>query len=109
MHPRPGPLRLALFLVAAGVLAVAGVASADPVDPKTVPEPLRPWIAWSLDGTDAAFCASFLAHKDIRDRCAWPSRLELVLDDHGGRFTQRWHLDAKQSVPLPGDARRWPL
>jgi hypothetical protein len=102
-------MRLAVLVILAGLLAIARTASADPLDPKAVPEPLRPWIGWSLDGADAALCASFLAHKDIADRCAWPSRLELVLDDRGGRFTQRWHLDTKQSVPLPGDPRRWPL
>ncbi|MEO6419429.1 MAG: hypothetical protein ABIP39_08495, partial [Polyangiaceae bacterium] len=79
----------------------------DPLDPKAVPEPLKPWTGWVLDGKEDALCPTFDGHAGLT-RCAWPSRLELALDEHGGRFTQKWHFDAKRFVPLPGDEKRWP-
>jgi hypothetical protein len=30
------------------------------------------------------------------------------VDERGGRFSQRWHLDARAWIPLPGDDKRWP-
>lgn len=81
--------------------------AADPLDPKAVPDPLKPWTAWALDGKDEYACPGFQAHADL-SRCIWPSRLELALGEHDGHFTQRWHLDAKRWVPLPGDEKRWP-
>ncbi|HEX2673342.1 MAG TPA: hypothetical protein VHM25_20815, partial [Polyangiaceae bacterium] len=41
--------------------------------------------------------------------CAWPTALSLSLGEKGGRFEQRYHLDAPAWVPLPGDSVRWPL
>jgi hypothetical protein len=112
MHPRRHslhrPFAFAVWLVAL-VASIARAASAQPLDPKAVPEPLRPWVGWVLDGTAEGTCASFLGHKEIAEACAWPSRLELALDDHGGRFVAKWHVDGKRAVPLPGDDRRWPL
>ena len=81
--------------------------AANPVDPKQVPEPLKPWVAWALDGNDDAACPPLVERGDAT-HCAWPSRLELALDAHGGAFSQAWHLDATRWVPLPGDAKRWP-
>src|SRR5438552_10601903 len=97
---------LSLFLLFATVLARPARA-ADPLDPKAVPEPLRPWTAWVLDGQEEALCPQLLGRADTT-RCLWPSRLELVLDEHGGRFAQSWHADAKGWAPLPGDDKRWP-
>ncbi len=81
--------------------------AADPLDPKAVPEPLKPWTAWVLEGHDDALCVTLLEHADTT-RCLWPARIELALAEHGGRFTQAWHVDAKSWAPLPGDAKRWP-
>jgi len=95
---------LAVLLLFA--LFVARAAHAQPaLDPKDVPDPLKPWTSWVMDGVDR--CPVFYDHAD-QSRCAWPARLELVLGDKGGTFTQRWHLDAAANVPLPGDAKRWP-
>ncbi|MEE8524772.1 MAG: hypothetical protein V3T72_12630 [Thermoanaerobaculia bacterium] len=40
--------------------------------------------------------------------CAWPGRLEIVLDDQGGRFTLDAVAGRELDLPLPGDAARWP-
>jgi hypothetical protein len=102
------PLRLlALAHVLAVVLALHVARAADPLDPRAVPEPLKPWTSWVLDGKEDRLCPAFNTHADI-SRCMWPSRVELTLGDHDGRFTQRWHMDAKRWIPLPGSDKRWP-
>ena len=91
------------------VLFFARTSAADPLDAKRVPEPLKAWTAWALDGKGDALCPGFLGHADL-SRCAWPSQLDLTVDARGGgRFVQRWHVDVARSVPLPGDEKRWPL
>jgi hypothetical protein len=108
MH-RHSLVRVVFAIVAALSIALfsPSAAATDPLDPKAVPEPLKPWTAWVLDGKEDALCPTFDGHAGLT-RCAWPARLELTLDEHGGRFSQKWHLDAKRFVPLPGDEKRWP-
>lgn len=104
------------------LLGHARAVHAEPLDPKAVPPELRPWVPWVLDGHDEIMCPVLPdsvgglgnirpagTPPEERPRCAWPARVDLVLDEKGGRFTQRWHLEAAQWVPLPGDAKRWPL
>lgn len=100
------------FLVLACVLGGAREGRAQNAKPgaagptKAVPPELAPWVPWVLEGREAAMCPS-LPH--TATMCAWPARLELSLDEKGGKFVQTWHLEATQWVPLPGDAKRWPL
>jgi hypothetical protein len=103
-----GPRRhlLALFaLIATLLLAARSVRAQGPLDPRAVPDALKPWTGWVLDGVQR--CPTLHDHAD-QSRCAWPARIELVLGDHGGTFTQTWHVDATTAVALPGDAKRWP-
>jgi hypothetical protein len=88
------------------MLALVAPAGAAPLTRAEVPEPLRPWIDWALRGHDEERCP-FLGTPAAR-QCAWPSRLALVLDDRGGRFTQQWLVSREGDVPLPGDASAWP-
>lgn len=101
MHRRTLPLVL-LVAIAAGRSA-----SADPVQPERVPGPLQPWIDWVLLGHEQELCSRFLGGEE--KRCAWPGVLSLDLTDKGGSFRQEWVLEANGFVPLPGEARRWPL
>lgn len=107
-QPRSHARTLLLALLAA-LLFVAHPAwaapAADPVR-APIPDALKPWSGWVLDG--AQQCPAFYGHAD-QSRCAWPARLELVLGDRGGTFTQSWHVDATTQAPLPGDAKRWPV
>ncbi|MFN7955365.1 MAG: hypothetical protein U0610_26815 [bacterium] len=80
---------------------------AEPLSRDRVPEPLQPWVDWALHGARESLCP-FLAGQQDSSRCAWPGRLELELDEHGGRFTQSWTVDVESTVPLPGGAGRWP-
>src|SRR5215468_8204468 len=100
-------------------LAWTSHAGAAPLTRDKVPEPLRPWIDWVLRGHEEAACP-FFAGAPTADaggqqeeaaperRCLWPSRLDLELADHGGRFGQDWMLYDEEWVPLPGDAKSWP-
>ena len=40
--------------------------------------------------------------------CAWPSALELSVEEHGGRFSQRWQAATETWLPLPGNGEHWP-
>ncbi len=92
--------------VLCAVIFRGGLARGEPLAPRDVPEPLRPWIPWALSGADAS-CPTFLESEE--SRCVWPSRLSLTLDEKGGRFEQRFHVDAKAWVPLPGEETHFPL
>jgi len=96
------------------ILCVGPPAQSAPLAVEDVPPALEPWVAWAIHGHEKRTCP-FLhgglhggdAQKSVV--CAWPSRLELDLDDSGGRFTQHWQIYAEARVALPGSAREWPL
>ncbi|MAE70941.1 MAG: hypothetical protein CME06_10790 [Gemmatimonadetes bacterium] len=98
--------RLVLNLVAL-LVGAPFLASADPLPRNLVPEQLEDWIDWALWEDEKAMCTRLYGADETR--CAWPSRLELRVDDGGGEFEQGWQLERESFVPLPGDARRRPL
>ncbi len=97
--------RLPAIAIALAMLLASPISIGQSVD---VPEPLRPWVQWVIDGSpERARCT--WRHDDERIAgCAWPSRLELRLDGQGGTFSQRWSLSSPTWVPLPGDPANWP-
>ena len=100
-------VRLALLLFVVMVATTSGhSAVAAPLDPKAVPPELKPWIPWALEGQEQAQCP--VSTKGAAE-CTWPARLDLALDEKSGKFSQQWHVEAPSWVPLPGDAKRWPL
>lgn len=114
LHRPAGALHA--VVVAAVASAVADPAAhARPHDPSPpslpVPAALLPWVPWVLHGEEAALCPPLQGADDDSARpCLWPARLSLVLDDRGGRFQQQLEVRGKpQPVPLPGDARHWPM
>ena len=97
---------------AALVLLSAAATARGTADAQTlVPRALEDWQAWVLKGKEFHRCP-FLAGSDTADagsyRCAWPERLLLNLDAHGGTFSQRWQVYTESWVALPGDLERWP-
>lgn len=96
-----------LFVLALPLLLVGGPAGAAALAPGEVPEPLRPWIGWALHGEEDRVCPFLYSNARLRS-CAWPDRLELRLDDPGGRFRQAWTVHARSWIELPGDGERWP-
>lgn len=89
------------------LLLTAQPAPAAPLPRDRVPAPLQPWTDWVLRGQEGALCASFLGGNE--KRCAWPGLLSLDLGETAGSFRQEWTLETAGFVPLPGEARRWPL
>ncbi|BBL71087.1 hypothetical protein [Methylogaea oryzae] len=90
-----------------GLLAVFPT-HARPLSPDQVPEPLRTWIPWVLQGHEQSRCP-FLFDDHATALCAWPGPLDLRLDAHGGAFRLNWQVYAAGPVPLPGESRYWPL
>ena len=88
-----------LLLVLISLLALPATA-AEP----DVPAPLQPWVAWALHGVDGVACPVL----DGARVCAWPGRLELSLDDGGGRFSLAVRVDEEAWLPLPGSVEYWP-
>ncbi len=74
-----------------------------------VPPELRGWEDWALQGQQAHRCPWLVPAKRPDTRiCAWPSVLELQVDAHGARFSQRWQVATESWVPLPGSVDTWP-
>ena len=103
-----GNRALRVFLTVIAWLLVGSRAGAEPLAPADVPEPLKPWTSWVLAGSEDERCPSFLGSEETT-RCVWPAQLSLTLNEKGGTFEQRFHVDAKSWVPLPGDEERFPL
>ncbi len=79
---------------------------AAPLTTDQVPEPLKPWVGWVLDGHEDRNCP--YPYNAEERQCAWPGSLELQLTDSGGTFTQHWDVYGETAVRLPGDAQHWP-
>ncbi|HDP88403.1 MAG TPA: hypothetical protein ENN42_00340 [Thioalkalivibrio sp.] len=77
------------------------------LDPETVPEPLRPWQAWVLQGHEDLACP-FLYNSASARQCAWPTTLSVEATAAGARFSQGWQNYLEGWLYLPGDAERWP-
>lgn len=76
-----------------------------------VPEPLKPWQDWVLQGQEFRRCP-YVSTRGAADesayRCAWPGALVLDVGATGGQFRQRWQVYADAWVVLPGSTEHWP-
>lgn len=72
-----------------------------------VPPALRPWIGWVLRDEGDLRCPRVFDAEERR--CAWPSRLSLEVNAHGGSFRQEWEIYEAIQVSLPGDGEHLPL
>lgn len=112
--PTSGRRRSRAVLAVAGAIVVLAThaelargAPAEPFDPATLPESLRPWLDWVRAARPEAGCP-FL-HGAGERACAWPGVLAIEADASGARFAQDWEVaGAGAWVPLPGDTERWP-
>ncbi|NOT57027.1 MAG: hypothetical protein HOP18_20700 [Deltaproteobacteria bacterium] len=89
------------------VLMNVASASAAPLTPEDVPDPLRPWVKWVLQDHKDYECP-FLYNDNEQKQCSWPSRLELKLDARGGSFSQQWLVVGEEWIAVPGDVEHWP-
>lgn len=95
------------FVVTILLLLLVRTAPAAPLPARDVPEPLKPWIPWVMQGQEARFCPP--APDDANRRlCHWPSRVALELGADGGKFEMGVTRLAPGWAMLPGDGPRWP-
>jgi hypothetical protein len=78
---------------------------------QTVPAPLQPWQEWAAEPFAFRSCTlipggSGQSRSDYV--CTWPGKLDLSIQDDGGRFSQSWRLEEDGDVVLPGSRAHWP-
>ena len=102
--------RLRRLIPPALLLAVLSGAHAAALAEVAVPPELRGWEEWALRGKESHRCPWLVPGMPTDEArvCAWPSVLELEVDEHGGRFTQRWQVSSDSWVSLPGNSENWP-
>jgi hypothetical protein len=96
------------IITAAAILLASMVGQAFAAN---VPEPLKPWQEWVLQGQEFRRCPFVSTRGSINAeayRCAWPGALVLDLGATGGEFRQRWQVYADAWVTLPGSTEYWP-
>ena len=78
---------------------------------ENIPEPLKPWTAWVLEGNEHLTCPSInnanYAEKSAH-LCAWPGVLIIDANDSGATFEQHWQVLVESLIPLPGNNDHWP-
>lgn len=99
--------RLAHALLVATSLVLAHGATWAVLPAKAIPDPLKAWVPWVLDGSESALCPH-LVNDANAGRCAWPGRLDLQANEQGAGFAQDWSAYRESWVTLPGDERHWP-
>lgn len=99
---------LPVFLFLILVFLTNSSVFAQPLKESQVPEPLRTWIPWVMEGHEEERCP-YLQSGDDQRQCAWAGTLQLKLGDQKGSFSQTWEISQKTWVPLPGDKEHPPL
>lgn len=90
------------------VFGFATAVAAQAAGEVAVPAALEPWREWVMHGHERLRCPVPDAEVD-QPRCRWPGELVLEVDARGLRFSQAWTLQARERVPLPGDAQLRPI
>ncbi|MFT4560916.1 MAG: hypothetical protein ACI9BW_000654 [Gammaproteobacteria bacterium] len=80
---------------------------AAPLPIAEVPEPLKPWVKWVVADDQQRNCPS-LYNSFKAKRCAWPSILQMRLDEQRGEFRADWQVFTDSWIALPGEAKHWP-
>ena len=102
--------RLRRLIPRAFVFALISCVHAAALAQAAVPPELHGWEEWALRGHESHRCPWLVPGMPADDArvCAWPSILELQVDEHGGRFSQRWEASTDPWVPQPGSTENWP-
>ena len=93
------------------LLLIAALVQTSVAQTPDIPEELRGWEGWVLDGREHLRCPM---HEDGGVNapdgriCVWPGPIELDADATGARFAQRVEVFAPGILALPGDATAWP-
>ena len=89
------------------VAALLGPAAAAEFPLSSVPDPLKSWVPWVLDGVEDTGCPHLFDDGDKR-YCAWPGVLEVKAGAGGASFAQEWSVYRPTWLTLPGDGQQWP-
>jgi hypothetical protein len=89
-------------------LFIANFVLAAPLDKKDVPAGIKDWIPWALHDAGDRQCPFLYNNGELR-QCSWPSRLTILARDRGATFSQEVSVFRTVWIPLPGDAKHWPL
>jgi len=87
------------------LIAAGSLAHGQAIEESAIPDELRPWVGWVEGRNPQRECVA----SNDGFLCLWPSELSMRLSDRGGTFRFRVFANARQLLPLPGEARRWPL
>ena len=93
-----------LFILFLLVFILCGIALAEE---NRFPADLQEWIPWVLYEQEEKTCTLETTEANAR-YCSWPSSLELNVQDDGATFTQKWLIETRSLVPLPGNSPFWP-
>jgi hypothetical protein len=96
---------LILFTLMISLWGTPGLSNG--LTPEQVPDPLKPWVRWVLQG-DAERGCSFLYNQFEHKQCNWPTQLILNLKPAQGSFISHWQVEQESWVFLPGDEAIWP-
>lgn len=92
--------KISLLLI---LLIQASFAMAD----DKIPDVLKPWIPWVMDGHQEKRCPVMM-NADQTRQCVWFGVLDLSVTDDGASFSQDIQVYAKGWVAIPGNTDFWP-
>ena len=93
-----------LFLVYA-IITVTPTLAATEVK---VPEPLKPWVDWVLEGHEEELLCTPNYNDAYAINCNWPTALDLDIAEESGSFSQSWLIEHESWIQLPGNDKIWP-
>ncbi|WP_221900943.1 hypothetical protein [Bathymodiolus platifrons methanotrophic gill symbiont] len=76
-------------------------------DTAAIPKALLPWVDWVLVDKPKYKCP-FFYNNHQQKYCAWPSHLNLELENQSGTFSSDWQLYNQSYITLPGSTHHWP-
>src|ERR1700742_1204154 len=110
MNRRPLISVLLMLVIVCASFGMRAIAANSDSSETAIPRVLDDWRAWVLRDQGFRRCP-FLAGEDASSegshRCAWPGRLHLTIDAHGGRFIQQWQVYNDSWIALPGELEHW--
>ncbi|MCK4842133.1 MAG: hypothetical protein KAT04_09665 [Methylococcales bacterium] len=96
--------RFILFLFISSIFSVS---LATPLTKDKIPEPLKPWADWVLQGEEQFQCP-FFYNNFQQKQCSWPGKLSLELKPKQAQFTSQWQVYREGWITLPGNQDYWP-
>ncbi|MFZ6678283.1 hypothetical protein [Undibacterium sp. Tian12W] len=94
-----------VIVLFASLLSHASQAAEFPVG--AVPDPLKTWVPWALDGVENFGCPQQGADASQK-QCVWPGLLDIKVNAQGASFAQDMQVHRDTWVYLPGSALHWP-